>query len=104
MFCLCSHLEADMADGATWVAEPAMVADILKSDDVLVARCEQSGCGAEAVVSVGGGLSSMLRRASIRRLEEHLRCACGARRGRLSVRPYWGPRPAMTGRIFLFLA
>jgi hypothetical protein len=93
-----------MADGSTAIRGPTMLADILKAQDILIARCEQRGCGAEAVVSSGGGLSSTLRRASISRLEGHLRCACGARRGTLSVRPYWGPRPAMTGCIFLFLA
>ncbi len=93
-----------MADGATWVCEPATLGKRLGPDDVLVARCRQDGCGAEAVINAGGGLSAMLRRASISRLEGSLRCACGARRGALSVRPYWGPRPVMTGCIFLFLA
>jgi hypothetical protein len=92
-----------MADGTTWAREPTTLSQILKTDDVLVASCEQPGCGAQSVVSAGHGIPSQLRHASIARLEQHLRCACGARRGALSVRPYWGPRPATKGCVFLFV-
>ena len=96
-------LEAAMADGATWAREPTMLSEILKTDDVLVASCGQPGCGAQSVVSAGRNIPSQLRHASIARLEGLLRCTCGARQGALSVRPYWGPRPAMKGCVFLFV-
>jgi hypothetical protein len=58
-------------------------------------------CGAQAIV--GDASAPVFRNASIDRLEEALRCVCGARRGRLTARPFWGPRPPTTGGIYLFV-
>ena len=91
-----------MPDGAAQFHPPFVVRDLVRGDQVLVAACLDPACGAEAVV--GEARASALRNASIDRLEDELRCACGARRGRLFSRPFWGPRPAAKAGIYLFVA
>jgi hypothetical protein len=67
---------------------------------VLVASCLRPGCGAEA--AVGDIRSLAFRGASIERLEDQVRCACGARRGRLSTCQVYSRQPASEGSIYLF--
>ena len=93
-----------MADGATQIPSLSVLAELLHADEILIASCRQRGCDSQAVIPLGDRQSTLLRRASIDRLEDNLRCVCGARSGSLGVRPFWGPRPAMTGGIYLFVA
>jgi hypothetical protein len=90
-----------MAGGSAQSERPFAVREIARGDQVLVASCLDPACGAQAII--GEASAPVLRNASIDRLEEALRCVCGARRGRLTARPFWGPRPAMTGGIYLFV-
>ena len=90
-----------MADGSARISQPTVIRDLLGSNGVLVASCLDPACGAQAVVA---SAAAGLRQSSIARLEDELRCVCGARRGRLSSRPFWGPRPALSGGIYLFVA
>lgn len=85
-------------------APPAVLADLVGPDQVLVAHCTAPGCGASSVIELGAWRQSQVRLASVARLEDELRCECGARRGALSARAYWGPRPATHGRLYLFNA
>ena len=91
-----------MADGSAQICQPSVIRDLLGSDGVLVASCLNPACGAQAVVA--SAAVSGLRQSSITRLEDELRCVCGARRGRLSSRPFWGPQPALPGGIYLFVS
>ena len=91
-----------MADGSAPLRQPVMVGEMLLGDRVLVASCFRPDCEAEAVV--GDARSLSLRFASVARLEDELRCLCGARRGRLSSRPFWSPRRVVSGGIYLFVA
>jgi len=91
-----------MTAGAASRSHPAILADLLGADQVLVARCVAPGCGAAAELDLGSWRLSQLRFVSVARLEDELRCGCGARRGALSARAYWGPRPVQQGRLYLF--
>ena len=96
-----------MADGSARAAgavRAATVADLMAGERALVAACGDPRCGAQAVIAGPGAWPPALRLASVARLEEALRCRCGARRGVLTSRPYWGPRPPMTGGVYLFVA
>jgi hypothetical protein len=96
--------ETPMTGGPRSGRSPAVLADLVGPDQVLLAHCVAPGCGAAAVIELGAWRQSQIRLASVARLEDELRCACGARRGALSARAYWGPRPATHGRLFLFNA
>jgi hypothetical protein len=93
-----------MSRGPQPAPPPAVLADLVGPDQVLVASCIAPGCGAAAVIELGAWRKSQVRFAAVARLEEELRCACGARRGVLSARAYWGPRPATHGQLYLFNA
>jgi hypothetical protein len=83
---------------------PTVLVDLVGPDEVLMASCVAPGCGATTVIDLGGWRQSQIRFSSVSRLEDELRCACGARRGVLSAGAYWGPRPATHGRLSLFNA
>lgn len=92
-----------MADGTNWVLAQAADAQAPRGRDIVVATCRNRDCRAEAVIDDGSRPPSLLRSFSGERLEGCLRCVCGARSGAISTRPFWGPRPAMAGGIFLFV-
>jgi hypothetical protein len=91
-----------MLAGATSRPRPGVLADLVGPDQVLVARCVAPGCGAATDLDLGAWRLSQLRFAAVDRLEDELRCSCGARRGALSAQAYWGPRPALEGHLYLF--
>jgi hypothetical protein len=93
-----------MSRGPRPAPPPAVLADLVGPDQVLLASCLAPGCGAASVIDLGPWRQSQVRFAAVARLEDEVRCSCGARRGALSARAYWGPRPATQGRLYLFNA
>lgn len=94
-----------MQPGTTYPKRtPQVVGDILAAPGVVVARCRSRPCAAVTALDIGPGLYRLLRRASLARLEDQLRCTCGGRRGALAAWP--ANLSVLPGRqrLFLFLA
>ena len=91
------------ADGTNWLCAEGGRPRVSGEDQILVATCGNPNCRAEAIIDPGPRPSPRLMSAAPHRLEEALRCVCGARCGTITPRPFWGPRPAMAGGVYLFV-
>lgn len=104
MFCLCSKMSPTTAPLAiryptAWPARSTAP----ETDRALTARCTIPACGAVTVLEMDTGLRRYLEGASLNRLEDQLRCTCGARTGRLAFGSAKPPPPPGRGRMYLFL-
>lgn len=70
----------------------------------MVARCSIRACAAVTTLDISPDLYAALRHASLDRLEDQLRCTCGARRGALEAWTAQRPIRAERERLFLFVA
>jgi hypothetical protein len=78
--------------------------DILPIPGGLVARCLSATCGAVTPIEVSPQLHWLIARAPLARLQQGLRCTCGARAGVLEPFPANFAAPKSGGRLYLFLA
>jgi hypothetical protein len=78
--------------------QPRVLGDLLVGSGVVVARCR---CGAVTPLPLVAA-SADLRQAALGRLEQDLRCTCGARSGAIELWPQGLPTPASRDRLFLF--
>lgn len=78
---------------------PHVLGDLLAAPGVLVARCR---CGAVTPLPALTASGDGLRQAALGRLEQALRCTCGARSGALELWPQDVPTPGSRDRMFLF--
>jgi|KBSSwiStaDraftv2_1062776.scaffolds.fasta_scaffold10156_13 hypothetical protein len=89
-----------MADGTTWRNRPITLGEFLAGGGALFAVCSSAACGVASEVEAGVLESAW--RASIPRLQDALRCTCGARGGTFIVVGA-GQEPARPrGRVYLF--
>jgi len=72
----------------------ATISEVKGSSHAVWAWCEVPSCGARAPIDTRNWERRGLAEARLADLETRLRCACGARRARLSA----GPRVATYGR------
>jgi hypothetical protein len=91
-----------MADGTTWRGRPITLGEFLLGGGILFAVCSSPGCG--AATEVEPRLVENAWRSSVPRLEDALRCTCGARGGTLVVAGPGARRPLGASRCFLFHA
>lgn len=91
-----------MADGSSWTPHPRTFADILPRPGRILARCQAPSCGAATLLTIGPALYAALSHAALERLEDQLRCSCGARRGRLGPPPAHTAQHAPRARLYLF--
>lgn len=81
-----------------------LLCDILPAPGTLIARCTSKRCSAVTALEFSAHLYRYVRSASLRRLEEGLRCTCGARQGVLEP---WPTNLALLpgkDRLYLFVA
>ena len=88
-----------MDQSRTQARESRLLSDLFIAPGVLVARCR---CGAVTPMEVNAFTSGDPKRAPLARLEEGLRCTCGARSGSIEVWPRGLPIPSRRDRLFLF--
>jgi hypothetical protein len=69
-----------------------------------VARCFSKACGAVTALPVTPELHRHIRFSSLSRLQENLRCTCGARSGALEPWPANVALLPCKDRLYLFLA
>jgi hypothetical protein len=96
-------MEAAMEHCRPHAYDPQAVGDLLPEPGVMLARCDAPACGAVTALEVGLDLHGYLKRVSISRLQDQLRCTCGSRRGRLEAWPVNLPAPTGPRRLYLFL-
>jgi hypothetical protein len=85
---------------ATWRGRPILLDEFLIGGGVLVARCASPNCRTASVLDAA--VVRAAGRSSISRLEEAIRCTCGARGGRLKLWRGAAPPPVGRDRCFLF--
>jgi len=76
--------------------------DLFAGAGVVVARCRARSCGAVTVLDLSPGLRAVLQKASLARLEDALRCTCGARGGVFAASSAELPADKSGHRLFLF--
>lgn len=88
-----------MADG-TWRGRPITLGQFLSGGGTLFAACGSPACGVASEIEPR--LVEDAWRSSVQRLEEAIRCACGARGGTLIVVDAGERLNARVGRCYLF--
>jgi hypothetical protein len=91
-----------MADGTTWRGRPITLGEFLLGGGALFAVCSSPACGAATEVEPREVENAW--RSSVPRLEEAVRCTCGARGGTLIVVGLGTAPRSGEGRCFLFHA
>jgi hypothetical protein len=89
-----------MADGTTWRGRPITLGEFLVGGGALFAVCSSPSCG--AATEVEPRVVEDAWRSSLLRLEDGLRCSCGARGGTLIVVGAERPPFRGAGRCSLF--
>ena len=93
-----------MEHGRTQSAPVQILGRLLPAPGTLVARCLSPGCGAVTRLRVSSDLHRHIRFASVERLEESLRCTCGARSGALEPWPANLALFPSRERLYLFVS
>ena len=93
-----------MEQRRTQTPQPHLLCQILPAPGTLVARCISRACGAVTPLPVTPGLHRQIRFSSLARLQDNLRCTCGARSGALEPWPANVAILPCKDRLYLFLA